>query len=153
MQPMPTLLPGQTMDEVAIYVTIANAGAELTLGLYTVATIGNELYADTLVNTLGTVDGSTTGKKSIVGLDFTLPTTEENMYFVGVLQTGGTGGVQIAGPKNTLTPVLYGALNSGIQNRGMSWRKSGITSLPTTISRTEWLAYADVSTLAYVGVR
>lgn len=152
--PVLSLLAGEKIDDVAVLVTTAVASSTLTLGLYSVTADANGLYASTLLTTFGTVDTSTTGKKVITGLNYTIPASAASFYYVGFLQLGGASAVSIQGPANNLSVVNYAALDATTMNRAMSVTgATGQSALPTTISAAAWGGYANNTTYAWVGFR
>jgi hypothetical protein len=153
--PVTTLLPGEIIKDVAILVTTAVAASTIQLGLYTVATDANGLmYADTLVTTFGTVDSSTTGRKTITNVNYTIPASTNNTYFIGILQLGGATNVSVFGPANTASICYYGALDSSIMSRPMSVSgPAALTTLPTSFTSATWAALSNNTTYAFVGFK
>jgi len=153
MNPFQGLAAGQELKKVAILVNSGVAGSTVDLGLYKVSSNSeNGLYPSELVFTIATgIDTSTTGRKEITGLSFTIPESESELFYVGFLQTAGASGVAVSGPSNTVGVTYFGALNASFQNRAMSFIKSSTSSLPTTISDTEWNTYTLSTTYAFVG--
>ena len=153
MNPFQGLAAGQELKKAAILVNSAVAGSTIDLGLYKVSSNSeNGLYASDLVFTIATgIDTSTTGRKEITGLSFTIPSSESELFYVGILQTAGSGSVALSGPQNTNGVTYFGALNASFQNRAMSFIKSSQSSLPTSISESEWNTYSLSTTYAFVG--
>ena len=155
--PVQSLSPGEVIKEVAILVAAtAQAGSTITLGLYTCTNDANgNFYADTLVTTFGSVDSSTTGRKSITNINFTVPSSPTNMYYIGILQVGGAAGVGLFGPTNSSSIAYYGALDNTTMSRAMTANSTatGQTVLPSTISSAAWAAYTLNTTFTYVGFK
>jgi len=152
-----SLSAGEIIKDVAILVSAtAQAGSTITLGLYTCTTdASGNFYPDTLVTTFGSVDSSTTGRKTITNVNFTIPTSPTNMYYIGILQVGGASGVGVFGPTNSSSVVYHAALDSSTMSRAMSVQSNvgGQTVLPSTISSATWAAYSLNTTFIYVGFK
>lgn len=153
--PVTTLLPGEVIKDVAVLVAAAVAASTIQLGLYSCATDANGLlYANALLTTFGTVDSSTTGRKTIINVNYTIPASSNNTYFIGMLQLGGASNVSVYGPANTASICYYGALDSTIMNRPMSVNGTGgAATLPSSFTSTSWAALSNNTTYAYVGFK
>ena len=152
--PLHTAAEGQVINTISILVTNPTADSDITIGLYDVTDGSNGLRPTNLLTTFGTIDTTTSGNKTITGLNYTLPSTTDNIYMIGFLQGGvGTGTAQISGPANTVGLTYWGALDSSFQQRAMSWRKSGQTSLPSEIDDAYWDTTASSTTYAFLGFK
>ena len=152
--PVQSLLAGEIIDDVAVLVTTAVASSTLTIGLYSVTQDANGLYASTLLTTFGSVDTSTTGRKIITGLNYTIPSSPTSLYYVGLLPIGGASAIAIQGPANNLSYINYGALDGTTMQRSMSIiGASGQTVLPSTISAATWGGYTTSATMCWIGFR
>jgi hypothetical protein len=153
LNPIYDVQPGETINEVAIRVTTGQAGATLSIGLYTLTEGDAGIYPATLVRNLGNVDASTSGLKEITNVNYTTPSTEFNGLYFGILQLGGSGSVSLLGPTNTASVSLYSELDGTIHNRAMSVKKSGVSELPATISELEWGGYLHNTQFVFLGTR
>jgi len=106
------------------------------------------------LTTFGTVDSSTVGRKTITGINYTIPTSDIGFFYIGIIQLGGATAAAVYGPTNSASPTMYGSLDATIQQRGMSVNgATGQTDLPTTITSTDWSTYGSNTTYAYVGFK
>jgi len=154
--PVLSLLPGEIIKDVAIYIQTAVASSTVALGLYSVSLDANgAFYASTLVSNFGTIDSSTTGRKTITGVNVTIPTSVNNIYYVGLLQVGGASAVAVAGPTNGLSPAYFASLNATVMDRAMSVQSTGVSysALPSSISAATWATYTNNTTYIYVGFK
>ena len=152
------LSAGEVINEVALLVTNATGltSATYSIGLYSTTTdSAGRFFANTLVQTLGTINFSTTGRKTVTGIGYTVPSSTNGIYYVGLAsQVTGTA-PQIFGPANTLTPTYYGSLDGATMQRPLMLTRVTVDgTLPSSISISTWLNYTNVTTgIYYIGFR
>jgi hypothetical protein len=152
---MISLVPGEVINEIAIYCSTALAAATASIALYSVSLDANGYhYPSTLLTTFGDLSLATTGRKTITGLNYTIPFSKNGIYYTAILRTGAAGSPTITGPANTTSNVYYGSLNATTMDRPMTARPSvAFTSFPTTITSASYSAYVSSTTLPYIGFR
>jgi hypothetical protein len=149
------LSPGEVINEVAVFVSTATGltSATYSIGLYSTTTDSvGRFFANTLVQTLGTMAFSTTGRKVVTGINYTIPSSTNGIYYVGLAsQTTGTAPTLI-GPSNQSTICYYASIDGTTMQRQMMLTTTG--TLPSTISISTWLGYTNnTSGLFYIGFR
>lgn len=149
------LSAGEVINEVALLVTNVTGltTATYTIGLYSTTTdSAGRFYANTLVQTLGTITFTTTGRKTVTGIGYTVPSSTNGIYYVGLAaQVTGTS-PQIFGPVNSVTPCYYASLDGSTMQRQMMLTTTG--TLPSSISISTWLSYTNnTSGIYYIGFR
>jgi hypothetical protein len=150
------LSPGEIINEVALFVSGSTGltSATYSIGLYSTTTdSAGRFFADTLVQTLGTMAFSTTGRKTVTGINYTIPSSTNGIYYVGLSSRITGTAPTLIGPSNQLTLCYYGALDGTTHNRQMMLTTNA-TLLPSTISISTWLNYNNnTSGLFYIGFR
>jgi hypothetical protein len=149
------LSAGEVINEVALLVSGSTGltSATYSLGLYSTTTdSAGRFFADTLVQTLGTINFSTTGRKTVTGIGYTVPSSTNGVYYVGLSsQVTGTAPT-IFGPSNGSTICYYGSLDATTMQRQMMLTTTG--TLPASISISTWLTYTNVTNgIYYIGFR
>ena len=149
------LSAGEVLIEVALLVTNVTGltTATYTIGLYSTTTdSAGRFYANTLVQTLGTITFTTTGRKTVTGIGYTVPSSTNGIYYVGLAsQVTGTAPT-IFGPVNSVTPCYYASLDGSTMQRQMMLTTTG--TLPSSISISTWLSYTNnTSGIYYIGFR
>lgn len=130
---IPVDLPStQNYKAVAINVTTAGAaGTLIRLGLYPMKSNGMPDYAN-LIGDFGTVDGTTTGIKTITGL--TIPATRGRAFFAVVAQ-GGAPSVQATTGLGLNFPLPSSVATPSASSNYQLIQCTGVTgALPTTAS-------------------
>lgn len=148
------LLEGEIINDVAVYCSTGVASATMSIALYSIGqdSVGR-YYANTLLTNFGDVSLATTGRKTITGLNYTIPASIDGIYYFAYTKVGGVSTPAILGPANTLSLVYYASLDGSIMNRPMGVFKSGSTTFPSTISISDWTGYTHQTSFVYIGYR
>jgi len=129
-----TYLEGDVISGFQFRIFTATAGVTVDIGIYTSEIVGGKLSPAALIGTIATgIDASTAGAKSVGGLSITLPASEYNLYWVGILSIGGSA--QWARPQ--IPMAMVGNLNANSNfNRPMMYRtqSSAFATLPTSVT-------------------
>lgn len=122
--PLPVGRP-TTLTGILVRVETAAAGATLSLGVYDTDAFG---VPGSLTATLGTVDASTTGDKTITGLALTL---QSGLYWVATLDLGENVSVA-AQDNNHLAAMFAPHRQSALERPGGFTSGTGLAALPAT---------------------
>jgi hypothetical protein len=129
-----TYLEGDVISGFQFRIFTATAGVTVDLGIYTSEIVGGKLSPAALIGTIATgIDASTAGAKEVGGLSITLPASEYNLYWVGILSIGGSA--QWARPQ--IPMAMVGNLNANTNyNKYMMYRTQSpaFATLPTSIT-------------------
>jgi hypothetical protein len=149
------LVAGEIINEVAIYCSTLLAGCTASIALYSASIDANGYhYPSTLLTTFGAVSLATQGRKTITGLNYTIPSSPYGIYYTAILRTGPAGSPAIIGPLNSQSVLYYASLNATSQDRPMTARPPvAFTSFPATITSASFSAYTNTTTLPYIGFR
>lgn len=151
------LVQGETINEVAVYVYISStAGTTASIALYSISLDANgRYYPSTLLTTFGEVSLATTGRKTITGLSYTVPSSPSSaIYYTAILRTGAVGSPSLISPSGANTLSYYGSFNGTLQYRPVTARALGsFTSFPATITSASFSAYTNITTMPFIGFR
>ena len=150
------LIQGETINEVAIYCSALTAGATASIALYSISLDANgRHYPSTLLTTFGEVSLTTTGRKTITGLSYTVPSSPSSaIYYTAILRTGAVGAPALISPSSVNTLSYYGSFNGTLHSRPVTARALGsFTSFPATITSASFSAYTNITTIPFIGFR
>jgi hypothetical protein len=150
------LVQGETINEVAVYCYSLAAGATASIALYSISLDANgRHYPSTLLTTFGEVSLATTGRKTITGLSYTVPSSPSSaIYYTAILRTGAVGSPALISPSTVNTLSYYGSFNGTLHYRPVTARSLGsFTSFPATITSASFSAYTNITTMPFIGFR
>ena len=149
------LVEGETINEVAIYCSVAAPAATASIALYSTSLdVNGFFYASTLLTTFGDVSLASIGRKTITGLSYSIPASSNGIYYTAILKTqtaGATSSPNILSSLNAVNP--YGSINGASMTRPMTTQASiGISFLPT-ITSASFSAFGNTTVGIMVGFR
>ena len=149
---MPVQLPaGLVINEIAFAITTAgSAGALVSVGIYSSTTVNGEIRADALLSNFGSVSTSTSGKKVITSLNYTVPSGTTDWYCIALLGTVAAPG-NIAFISNHVKQYIGFTTAGGTQYS--AWTLSAQSSFPATVSLATWLTGTDSASLIQIGYK
>jgi len=148
------LVSGEVISEIAVYCSGLVAGVTASIGLYSISLdINGRFYASTLLTTFGNVSLASTGRKTITGLSYTIPSSSYGIFYTAIQPTGANGTPTINGPVNSSSVIYYAGLNSTTMDRPMTTLTGALSGLPSTITSATWSTYANQTTYPYIGFR
>jgi hypothetical protein len=120
---------GDVLNDLGFNIATAVAGGTVQVGLYnTTLNADGNMEGGDLLQDLGAVDISTTGLKFITDLNYTLPSTEENLYFVVISnRSGSSTAILAAGFSSTVPALPYTAIS------GTTMYRFGMVSATYTV--------------------
>ena len=132
-----SMAPGQTIDEIAVWIQTASTAGSMVLGLYKATTnVNGSLTVGDLEVEFGEVSTSTTGKKTITSINHTLGTTEGGVYFYAYLASEAFG-MTVANHSGGIVthPTYIGDISSTIISKmGSYFASETYGSLPLSLS-------------------
>jgi hypothetical protein len=148
-----SLVKGETINEVAIFCSIAVASTTASIALYSTSLDVNGFYPSTLLTTFGDVSLATTGRKTITGLSYSIPASPYGIYYTAILRTGGTivSSPSILSIINAVNP--YGSINNASNTRPMTTQASIGSSFLSTITSASFSSYTNSTVPLMVGFR
>jgi len=150
------LVQGQIINEVAVYCSATTTAGTASIALYSIGLDANgRHYPSTFLTTFGDVSLATTGRKTITGLSYTIPSSPSSgIYYTAILRTGATGSGGLACPASTASLIYYASLDSSIITRAITAKSLGIfSSFPATITSASFSTYTNSTTLPLIGFR
>jgi hypothetical protein len=148
------LVSGEIISEVAVYCSTLLAGATASIALYSKSLdVNGRFYASTLLTTFGNVSLASTGRKTITGLSYTIPSSSYGIFYTAISSFGANGTPAINGPVNSSSVVYYSSLNSTSTDRPMTTNVINLGGFPSTITSATWSTYANNTTYPFIGFR
>jgi hypothetical protein len=149
---MPVQLPaGLVINEIAFTITTAgSAGALVSVGIYSSTIVSGEMRADALLSNFGSVSTSTTGRKVITSLNYTVPSGTTDWYWIALVGTVAAPG-NISFISSAVKQYIGFTTAGGTQYS--AWTLTGQTSFPATISLATWLTGTDSASLIQIGYK
>lgn len=132
-----SMAPGQTIDEIAVWIQSASTAGSMVLGLYKATTnVNGSLTVGDLEVEFGEVSTSTTGKKTITAINHTLGTTEGGVYFYAYIPSEAFGMTVASHSGGIVThPTYIGDISSTIISKMGSYSASQtFGSLPASLT-------------------
>ena len=96
---------------------------------------------------------ASTGRKTITGLSYNIPSSSYGIFYTAIHPTGANGTTNISGPVNSSSVTYYASLNSTSMDRPMTTLTGALTSPPSTITSATWSTYANQTSFPYIGFR
>ena len=149
---MPVQLPaGLVINEIAFTITTAgSAGALVSVGIYSSTIVSGEMRADALLSNFGSVSTSTTGRKVITSLNYTVPSGTTDWFWIALVGTVAAPG-NISFISSAVKQYIGFTTAGGTQYS--AWTLTGQTSFPATISLATWLTGTDSASLIQIGYK
>jgi hypothetical protein len=149
------LVQGEIINEVAVYCNALATGGTASIALYSISLDANgRHYPSTLLTTFGAVSLTTTGRKTITGLSYSIPASLKGIYYTAILRTGAVGAAGLAGPSGAATVVYYVSLDSTSMGRPLTAKALGsFTSFPATITSASFSTYTNTTNIPFIGFR